>query len=386
MNDHATGMELALPEPTSLPAIFGKTELVDQLLSRIEAEARSQAPDLSTPKGRKAIASLAYKIAQSKSALDEAGKALNETARAQINAVDAERRKIRDRLDALKDEVRKPLTEWEAKEDARIARCKSLLARFRPASVPASSEGLRGMIAELDAITVDASWEEFEPEATAAKADCLARLREHLAAAIEREEQAAELERLRREAAERAEADRLRAEQEAAARAKAEADRIEAERQRIAAQAEADRQARAEREKQEAAARAAKEAEERAAAELARQKREAEEAAARAAKEAAEREAEIERQAKAREEALRAEIEAEKRRAELDAQAERNRIAEAEAARLRKEKRRAEDAAHRATIRTAIVDALKAMSGNATPERIADALMAGSIPHTKVIL
>jgi colicin import membrane protein len=44
--------------------------------------------DVTTEKGRKAIASMAYKVARTKTAIDEAGKKLNEEARARINAVD----------------------------------------------------------------------------------------------------------------------------------------------------------------------------------------------------------------------------------------------------------------------------------------------------------
>ncbi|WP_277750417.1 hypothetical protein [Croceibacterium ferulae] len=42
---------------------------------------------MTTAKGRKAIASLAAKVARTKTAIDDAGKKLNEEARAKINAV-----------------------------------------------------------------------------------------------------------------------------------------------------------------------------------------------------------------------------------------------------------------------------------------------------------
>ena len=46
------------------------------------------------------------------------------------------------------------------------------------------------------------------------------------------------------------------------------------------------------------------------------------------------------------------------------------------------------DITHRAMIRKSIADALRALSTDwhATPERIADALMEGQIPHVKVEL
>lgn len=280
MNEQAeidTSTALAIPEPASLQVMFQKPDQITAMIERIEAEARAHAPDLSTVKGRKAIASLAYKIAQSKTALDKAGKDLNADLREKINVVDAERRKIRDRFDALKDEIRKPLDDWEAAEEARVDALKARLDRLDGAT-PAedTSESLKALIARVEATIIDDSWQEYLPHAGKAKDATLIRLRTQLAATEKREAEAAELERLRAEAAAREEADRMRREAE------------EAEARRIAAEkAEAERQAQIEREKQEAAERAAaraqREAEERAEAERkqeaeARAKREADQA------------------------------------------------------------------------------------------------------------
>lgn len=361
----ATGTALALPEPTALAAMMRADRGLDPILERIEAEARAQAPDLTTTKGRKAIASLAYKIAQSKTALDDAGKALNEDARRQIGIVDAERKRMRERLDALKDEIRAPLTKWEADEAARIDLHKARLAAIQNAAPDAeTSEAYRAMIARIEAMPVDDSWQEFTADAGKAKDATLARLRSGLAVAEVREAQEAELARLRAEAAAREEADRLRRDAE------------EAERARIAAEkAEADRLERIEREKQEAADRAAKEAEACAKAE-----------ADRAAREAAEREAALKRAAEEQAARHAAELAEAKRREEAAAQTERDRIArEAAAAEVARQKRAA-DEAHRAKIRGDIADALRTMPGRATPEAIADALMGGLIPHCEVRL
>ena len=90
-----------------------------QFYEAMRRECDAHEPDLSTDKGRKEIASLAYKVARTKTAIDDAGKKLNEQARAQISAVDESRREIRKQLDDLKDEVRRPLTEWEDAEKQR---------------------------------------------------------------------------------------------------------------------------------------------------------------------------------------------------------------------------------------------------------------------------
>jgi colicin import membrane protein len=83
---------------------------VETILSKLETEVRAVKRDISSAKGRKEIKSLAFKVARSKTALDEMGKDLNESKRAEINRVDAERRIIRERCDALKEEVLSDLT------------------------------------------------------------------------------------------------------------------------------------------------------------------------------------------------------------------------------------------------------------------------------------
>jgi len=112
----------------SLDLIEGKTsiEIFDHdtasaIIGAIEEQARSIVPDTSTAGGRKAIASLAHQVSKSKVLLDAHGKDLVAVWKSQAKAVDAERKVFRDRLDSLRDEVRAPLTEWEAMDQLRIA-------------------------------------------------------------------------------------------------------------------------------------------------------------------------------------------------------------------------------------------------------------------------
>lgn len=388
-----TGTALALPEPTALAALFRSPKGVLSLIERIEQEARSHAPDLTTVKGRDAIKSLAFKVAKSKTALDDAGKALNEDARAQINAVDAERRVVRERLDKLRDEVRKPLDDWEAAEADRVAKLKLRLDAFRPQTVPASADGLRALIAEVEAQTVDATWQEYEAEAASLKAMCLNRLDEHLAAAVERERiaaeaatAAAELAQLRAEKLAREEADRLAREAVEAEARRIEAERIEAERQRIAAEkAEAARVA-AEKAAEEQAARI--EAEKQAAAKLAAEQAEtrARAEAARQAREAADREAAMILQRQEDEARHQREMAEAKAREEAAAQAERDRLAAQQKAAQDAAAKRAADQAHRQRIRSDIAASLNGFCDELDAWVIADAIMDGKIPHVEVLI
>lgn len=362
-----TGTALALPDTPALVAAFNAPEQMEAILTRIETEVRAVAPDLSTATSRKAIASLAFKVARSKTALDEVGKAITEDARKQIDAVNAKRRDVRERLEALQKEARKPLDDWEAAEATRVADLEDRLRDFTD-DLPtgdAASERIAAVLDEIRAIPVDATWQEFGPRAENAKQAAIDLLTERLAVAQQREADQAELARLRRDAAEREAAEQRRLAEE---RRKAEAERLE-------------------REKAEAAARAVREAEARAKAEAERAKIEAERAlreaearakaeAERVARETAEREAALQRQlaeAKAREEAA--------------AARERERIA-AEQARADAERRAREaDQARRAEVHKAICKALDTagVTHAYDPLRaVADEIMAGRIPHVKV--
>lgn len=331
---------LALPGTPVLIAAYGDDAKMDAILTRIETDALSIAPDLSTATSRKEIASLAFKVARSKTALDEIGKTITEDARKQIDAVNAKRRDVRERLDTLKTTVRKPLDDWEAAEAARVADLEDRLKDFSEdlPGVDSSSFDIATAIDEIEAIPVDDTWHEFKDRAHAAKTGTLNVLRDLLAKAEVREAERAELERLRAEAAAREEEDRRRQAEE---RRKAEEARIE-------------------REKAEAAERAAKAAEER------------------AAREKAEAEARHKR-----------ELEEAKQAAEFALNEERNRQARIKAAEDEARAKREADQARRAEVRDAIAKALLDTFGlvNADEEPadvLANEIMAGRIPHVKV--
>lgn len=103
------------------PAEIFKKGGIDDLVSGVEREVRNVVHDISTSNGRKEIASLAYKVSKSKTILDGLGKSLVSEWKEKAKVVDADRKKMRDRLDALRDEVRQPLTDYEAEEKAREA-------------------------------------------------------------------------------------------------------------------------------------------------------------------------------------------------------------------------------------------------------------------------
>jgi colicin import membrane protein len=279
----------------------------------IEQEVDGHVPDLTTKAGRDRIASLAYKVTRTKTAIDAAGKKLNEEARAQINAVDAQRRRIRDEMDALAERARKPLTDWEQAEEQRVSSIKERILLIDDLSKNltfADAETLRSRISSVTSIdTKDGSFGEFEVEASSKRESALVTLQTALEVVEKAESERAELERLRAEAAERERKDaeeraaREKAEAEAEAARRAEAEMVE--RQKAEAERKAREEAEIKRREEESAERARQqereriekelsEAKERAAAlerQAAEDKRRAEEEAERVAKEQTAREA-----------------------------------------------------------------------------------------------
>ena len=299
--------------------------------------------DLTTEKGRKAIASMAFKVARTKTAIDDAGKKLNEEARARINAIDEARREIRAQLDALKEEVRRPLTEWEEAEDARIDECKATVERLRHAASVGYEEtaaAIRERLTEIQAEQFDPlKFDGYMPQVQALRDTAIAALTASAERMEQEERERAELERLRAEAAERE-----RVEQERLAAEEAERRRAEAEK------AEAERLARIEQEAAERARKEAEEAAQRAQAEKDRQHAEA--------------------------------LAAERRRAEeaeRAAQAERDRIAAEQAQQAAREA----DRAHRSSVLTAAKEAIMEAGDIAedAAKKVVLAIQAGNVPN-----
>ena len=250
MKDEIETTETALVviEPNQIATAFSEGN-VDPILTRIKEEVALHTPDVSTRKGRDAIKSLAYKVARSKTLLDEAGKELTAEAQKQIDQVNVERRKIRETLDELKQQVRKPLEVWEAAEEKRKAALRERMKVFDKdrTHFNMTSVEIATVIAEVEAIEVEEGWDELKPMAVDAKADALSKYQVDLESAEVREQQQIQIEKLKKEAEEReareAEERQAREQKEAEERAaREEQARIEQEKQARIRQEEAERQ------------------------------------------------------------------------------------------------------------------------------------------------
>lgn len=273
-------MDLVVIEKSNAMAVFTNNDQLDPLIEAIEKEARSLVPDVTTKKGRDAIASMAHKVARSKTYIDNAGKDLVAELKALPKQIDESRRVVRERLDALKDEVRSPLTEWEAEQE-RI-KAEEAMNALHAEALAMNEEFDRQLAARIESdhemalLMNDAFDREQADKAAEAERQRIAHEEEikRLAAAAAAREVEQRAQREREEAAHREAVLKVQAEQ-------AERDRIAAEQK-----AEADKQAAIEAERrkaQEEADRIRREAEQREQARLAEEKRKADEQARREA-------------------------------------------------------------------------------------------------------
>ncbi|CAH0649422.1 hypothetical protein EGJ22_06590 [Pseudomonas sp. p99-361] len=329
------------------PAIYVAGGL-KQFIDLVKAEVEGEVPDLTTRKGRERIASLAAKVSKSKTAVEKPGRDYLRRLKEMPKVVEAELREFVTKMDALRDETRRPLTEWEQAEAERVKGHEMRMLGLRAEASDLGSlntEELLSSIARVESVALDDSWEEFAAEAGQVKDQVLAALREALAARQKYEAEQAELARLRREAEERAEQDRIRLAQEAA---------VEAERQRVAQQQQAEREAAARREQELLDQAAAQEREaENQRLQLKLQAEQAERARIQAE---ADRVATEQRMEQERQDAARRQEEA----AEQARQEERRRADAAAAEILRQQEAREADKAHRASINRAALEAFMA--------------------------
>lgn len=401
MSETSTDLIVKLPSIMTVEYFTNESE-IDKLIASVKAVAKAHVPDLSTATSRAKTKSVAFKVSQTKTEIIRQGKKLSEEARNLQKKVNTACNIIEEELDGIRDEVKKPVTDWEDQEAARLdalkLRFSALDAGRADAHCP--SEQIKSVLAEIEATDIGEDWEEYQDEARLARDRAVKTLQQNLVISAQRETDALELEELRALKAAKEEEDRQRREtEEAAAKLRERAIKArqyigEVEKGFIGGEPqpygiliyELDRKlpplidelgAYAEelhilREtalrsvtlsmQQQAAADAARAEEDR--------KASAEQAEAAAKEAAVKQKADDEARHKVE---LEAAAQAERDKIESDRKAE-------ESARAKREA----DATHRAKIATDIAGALRTMSGRATPEAIAEALIEGKIPHTTV--
>ncbi|OPK06472.1 hypothetical protein WJ803_01945 [Pseudomonas veronii] len=357
------------------PAIYVAGGL-GQFFDAVKAEVTSEVPDLKTAKGRARIASLAATVSKSKTAVEKPGRDYLKRLKEMPKVVEAELREFVTKMDNLRDATRKPLTDWEQAEIARTDKHVDGIQAIKDLAFfeeSPSAANVAQIIADLELIAINDTWEEFLAEAAQVKDQTLAKLRGILAERTQYEAEQAELIRLRAEAEAQAQRERdAQIVREAEERARREAEqRAQAERD-AAAKREAEAKAAADR--RELELKLAAEQSERAAAQAAREKIEAEQRAAQQKIDDERRHQQALEQAEAdRAAAVRLaeqeRIDSERRQAEAAERARLAEIARANAAAdeiNRQAAAREADKAHKAKINRAALDAF--IAGGMTEE------------------
>lgn len=230
----------------NLLSFFRNGANLDGLYNVVETKARALVADVTTKEGVSQIKSTARQIASIKKRVDDLGKDIVAELKDLPKQIDANRKKWREDMEALQDEIRKPVTEIENRQ-AEIDEIRATHGKL----ALAGSEEIKSAIDTIDKIelTGDKWKESLDAAAAAVKAEKGA-LEVMLNAALKKEAEARELEELRKKQEEaeriireqkiREEAER-KAREEAEARAAAEKARLErekAEAERKAAEAE----------------------------------------------------------------------------------------------------------------------------------------------------
>jgi colicin import membrane protein len=367
----------------------------DQFYERMKAETDKHVPDVTTAAGREAIRKLAFGVTKTKTSLDKAGLELTADWRAKTKSVNAARGPIVARLTALADEVRKPLTDWENAEAARIAANEAVVADIRNGATVTSEDTAETVEARgrrIWAITFPAdTWLPAEIEvAEAAKRATVGALVAAKKRLVQEEADRAELAALRKEREEREERDRLAqiereriANEERIERERA-AEEERAERQRREDEAEAIRQREAEEERQ----RLAEEQRQRdAAAAIEQAARDAADKARREAEEEAERLRQKERDEAEEKLAIERRERERLEQLEREREAEAQRKRDADAAAAEADRQRQADAEHRRTIiAEAVSDVVAACAGlpDDMARDIVNAIASGQVRHAAV--
>ncbi|TDI79820.1 MAG: hypothetical protein E2O79_09975 [Caldithrix sp.] len=369
---------------------------LDPIMDAIEEEARKIGTDISTDKNRKAIISMARKVASSKIVLESKAKDLTEGWRDQTAKVNAEKNRMIERMDILRDDIRAPVTEWQAKDDDRIQKHQDAILEIQEMAENFLDEQpsvflIKQRIQFLEAKEAR-DWEEFATTAETTLTLSLQSLRKRLADREQYEAEQKELAEFRRKEEERKQKEHdENIAKEAATKAKADAERKalkDAEEVQRKADAE---KARIHREKKEAEEKAEKERKK-----IEDEKKAAESRAIQAEQDKKDTEARAEREAKeAKEQAKKAE--ADRLDAEMKADRDKKNAVQAEKDRVAAEKQREIDAAakreankkHKAKINNEAKDAIQkvideGINGEDPVKDIVAAIARGEIPHVKI--
>lgn len=188
-----------IPSGVDFVKLYADQDALQVVLGQIETFAKTEAFDIDTEAGRTAAKSMAYKVARSKTFLLDKGKEQKADAEKVIKAINSTAKVIEAHLDKVRDEVKAPALEWEAKEESRKDALKAAFAELQVSDSWAAMD-LTALQAKRQSITsaeINAAWAEYQTEAEIAKGAALSWLEGRIEQEMQAEAERKELEELR---------------------------------------------------------------------------------------------------------------------------------------------------------------------------------------------
>lgn len=141
-----------IERPTALAA-FSDREKFDEMVADIRRAVVANLPanlDMNNKKDRDVVRSLAAKIPKVKTRIDAWGAEQVEVKRKEVADMDALRKEFKDKLDELRAEVRKPLSDWEDAESLRLDTINATIEQVKELGRPGFGETAEQIQARMD--------------------------------------------------------------------------------------------------------------------------------------------------------------------------------------------------------------------------------------------
>ena len=195
--EQITGTDLVVAPGRELVSNFPTAEQISELVALTRAEAKRAAAkfDVNTATGRLNIISVSVTVRDKKVKLRKAADASKIEHQDIIKEINEGKKTVEDEFQEVQDEIRKPVTDWETADKARIQRHKEALEGlgiFGYSSDNASAD-IQNEIDVIERIKIDDSWQEFKGDAAILKDATLESLRNFLDLATRREAMEKEL-------------------------------------------------------------------------------------------------------------------------------------------------------------------------------------------------
>lgn len=196
------------------PAIFinkDKNGILEvyNIAAEVEAKVKAFKETVDTKKGQDAIRSFAAKIGSSKVAVEKLGKDCNADLNKQVKATTAVRQEVVKSLQEMQEAIRKPLTELENAEKARVEAHNNGINQISKSGdyhlqnwQDLSVEDMQAQLVEISAMS-DGTWEEFNDAAEKNIKEAVEKITNAIKKRKAYDAEQAELTKLREEAAKR---------------------------------------------------------------------------------------------------------------------------------------------------------------------------------------